>query len=43
MSCIKETTPFEPAKFPLNLEMEPGKEYKWCTCELSKNQPFCDE
>jgi CDGSH-type Zn-finger protein len=22
--------------------MEPGKEYYYCTCGLSKNQPFCD-
>ena len=26
---------------PVVMEMEPGA-YHWCTCGLSKNQPFCD-
>lgn len=26
---------------PVVMEMEPGV-YHWCTCGLSKNQPFCD-
>lgn len=29
------------AKEPCALEMEPGR-YFWCTCGLSKEQPFCD-
>lgn len=24
------------------MEVEEGKEYWWCSCGLSKNQPFCD-
>ncbi|KAI7853197.1 hypothetical protein BDC45DRAFT_511559 [Circinella umbellata] len=24
------------------VDLEPGKEYYWCSCGLSKNQPFCD-
>ncbi len=24
------------------VELEKGKNYLWCTCGLSKNQPFCD-
>lgn len=42
MSCLKENNPNEPAIFPINLELELGKEYYWCTCGKSKNQPFCD-
>ncbi|MBI4863722.1 MAG: CDGSH iron-sulfur domain-containing protein [Candidatus Riflebacteria bacterium] len=26
---------------PVVIELEPGT-YYWCTCGLSKNQPFCD-
>jgi len=26
----------------IKMEMEPGI-YLWCTCGLSKNQPFCDK
>lgn len=28
-------------KTPCVMEMEPG-EYWWCSCGLSKSQPFCD-
>ncbi|CAG9336213.1 unnamed protein product [Blepharisma stoltei] len=24
-------------------DLEPGKEYRYCTCGLSKTQPFCDD
>jgi len=27
---------------PAVLELEKGKTYAWCSCSLSKNQPFCD-
>jgi CDGSH-type Zn-finger protein len=27
---------------PSILELEAGKEYWWCACGRSKNQPFCD-
>eukprot|EP00048_Salpingoeca_helianthica_P014700 m.223080 g.223080 ORF g.223080 m.223080 type:complete len:157 (+) comp16172_c0_seq1:304-774(+) len=27
---------------PLGVDLEEGKEYYWCTCGLSKKQPFCD-
>ena len=23
-------------------DLEPGKTMKWCTCGLSKKQPWCD-
>ncbi len=29
------------AKEPAVLDLEPGT-YYWCTCGLSKNQPYCD-
>jgi CTP:molybdopterin cytidylyltransferase MocA/CDGSH-type Zn-finger protein/quercetin dioxygenase-like cupin family protein len=28
---------------PQYLELEKGKTYLWCSCGLSKNQPFCDQ
>lgn len=31
-----------PSRKPVVLTLEPG-EYLWCTCGLSKNQPFCDD
>ena len=27
---------------PLGVELEAGKEYYFCACGQSKNQPFCD-
>ncbi|KAK7202228.1 Iron-binding zinc finger CDGSH type [Novymonas esmeraldas] len=29
-------------KSPYGVQLEAGKAYYWCTCGLSKNQPFCD-
>ncbi len=29
-------------KAPFVVELEAGKEYHWCACGQSKNQPFCD-
>ncbi|MBN1468259.1 MAG: CDGSH iron-sulfur domain-containing protein [Fusobacteriaceae bacterium] len=29
-------------KGPYVVEVEEGKSYYWCSCGLSKNQPFCD-
>ncbi len=29
-------------KFPYAVKLEAGKEYHWCSCGRSKNQPFCD-
>jgi len=28
---------------PQYMELEKGKVYLWCSCGLSKNQPFCDQ
>lgn len=30
------------AKQPRPVALEEGKNYAWCACGLSKNQPFCD-
>jgi CDGSH-type Zn-finger protein len=27
---------------PIVMDVEAGKDYWWCTCGQSKNQPFCD-
>ena len=37
-----ETTPHIAAKAPVKVTLEAGKDYWYCTCGLSKNQPFCD-
>jgi len=29
-------------KAPFPVDVEAGKDYWWCSCGLSKNQPFCD-
>ena len=28
---------------PYRVALEPGKTYRYCTCGLSKSQPFCDD
>ncbi len=29
-------------KAPIAIDVEAGKEYWWCSCGKSQNQPFCD-
>lgn len=29
-------------KSPMEIEVEAGKAYFWCSCGKSQNQPFCD-
>ena len=29
-------------KLPIPVDVEAGKDYFWCACGESKNQPFCD-
>ena len=29
-------------KAPFAIEVEEGKDYYWCACGRSENQPFCD-
>lgn len=30
------------SRMPTALELDPNKEYYWCSCGESQNQPFCD-
>ena len=34
--------PASPQKNPYKVKVEKGKMYSWCSCGLSKKQPFCD-
>ena len=36
------TAPNVPQKAPYPIDVEAGKAYWWCSCGLSKKQPFCD-
>ena len=36
------TKPVVVQKKPYLVEVESGKTYYWCSCGLSKKQPFCD-
>ena len=35
-------TPFRASNTPFPVAVEAGKDYWWCACGQSKNQPFCD-
>jgi len=35
-------TPEIAQKAPFGVDVEEGKNYFWCACGRSKNQPFCD-
>jgi CDGSH-type Zn-finger protein len=30
------------SKSPFPVQVEKGKDYFWCSCGMSKGQPFCD-
>ena len=36
------STAHRAADSPFAMAVEAGKDYWWCACGLSKNQPFCD-
>lgn len=36
------TTPVRASDTPIAVNVEAGKDYWWCSCGLSKKQPFCD-
>ena len=36
------TQPVVAAKAPVKVTLEAGKDVWWCSCGLSKNQPYCD-
>ena len=35
-------TPVRASDTPFAVAVEQGKDYWWCACGQSKNQPFCD-
>ena len=37
------TDPVIAQKAPMPIEVEEGKNYFWCLCGKSVNQPFCDD
>ena len=39
---MTQSAPIIAAKYPAKVDLEKGKDYYWCRCGLSKNQPFCD-
>ena len=39
---ISMSEPHISQKGPYKVTVEAGKTYYWCSCGLSKNQPFCD-
>jgi CDGSH-type Zn-finger protein len=36
------STPPSAQRSPLAVEVEAGRQYWWCACGMSKQQPFCD-
>ncbi len=36
------TEPVRAGDAPIPIEVEEGRNYFWCTCGQSSNQPFCD-
>ena len=34
--------PASPQNAPYAVELEEGKDYYWCACGRSQNQPYCD-
>jgi CDGSH-type Zn-finger protein len=38
----KMEKPVVAAKQPIAVDLVAGREYWWCACGRSKNQPFCD-
>lgn len=39
---MDKSLPIVVQKAPFKVAVEAGKKYFWCSCGLSKNQPFCD-
>lgn len=39
---MSQSAPIIAAKGPAKVTLEEGKDYFWCQCGRSKNQPFCD-
>ena len=39
---MAELVPVIAERSPIGIKVEEGKDYWWCACGRSKNQPFCD-
>lgn len=39
---MENQLPKAAATYPMQVKVEKGKTYAWCTCGLSEKQPFCD-
>lgn len=39
----EEDLPKMPVMHSMKIQVEAGKTYRWCSCGLSANQPFCDD
>ena len=39
---MSELVPVIAERAPINITVEAGKDYWWCACGRSQNQPFCD-
>jgi CDGSH-type Zn-finger protein len=39
---IEQVAPKIAQASPYMIEVEAGKQYSWCSCGFSQNQPFCD-
>ena len=39
---MSASSPNVPQRAPYAVEVEAGKQYFWCACGNSKNQPYCD-
>ncbi|MSO93552.1 MAG: CDGSH iron-sulfur domain-containing protein [Rhodospirillales bacterium] len=39
---LEKALPASPQSGPYVVQVEEGREYRWCSCGLSANQPWCD-
>jgi CDGSH-type Zn-finger protein len=42
MEGVRVHSPTVAREIPFMSKLTPGKQYSWCSCGLSKTQPFCD-
>ena len=42
MASAEQQAPFIAGSGSIKVDLEEGKEYHWCSCGMSKKQPFCD-
>ena len=42
MSDASRARPRSPQRAPYVVQVQEGRDYLWCSCGLSRNQPWCD-